>query len=220
MTDKTIVEKYRNIDNKVFMSIYEAEVLSMELARRIKEKNLKIDKIIGIANGAILPVTIISNFLGLPMEMIKIRRKGSGIKRKLSKVPFILNFVAFFYKLPFSKYLLISIMDRFNQLEDSNSDGLVTDGIEGSTILIVDDVIDSGQTLKRIYDMQFELNSNVKLYSAVISWYSSCQNKIEGAFEPDFFTSKKIHHYPWSQNSMYFSEYQQWLANRDLNEWK
>ncbi len=218
-SEKEIFEKYKLIDDKLFMSIHDAEVLSKGLAEMVMAEGIKVDKVIGIANGAILPATVIAEYMSLPLEMERIRREGSGMKRKLARVPFLLELISVMYKLPVSRDLLRFVMNKFNRLEENDNKQQSGDQ-EELTVLVVDDAVETGQTLKRIMEMQLEQNSAVKIYTAVISWSVAYKNPVPGAVEPDFFISKRIQHYPWSQNSNHFTDYQKWLKDRGLQEWE
>ena len=217
--EKEIFEKYRLIDDKLFMSVDEAEILSRGLAEMVMADGIKVDKVIGIANGAILPATVIAEYMSLPLEMERIRRKGSGLKRKLAKVPFLLGLITAMYKLPISRDVLRFVMNKFNRLEENESQQQ-SDDQEELTVLVIDDAVETGQTLKRIMEMQLDVNPATTIYTAVISWSVAFEKPVSGAVEPDFFISKRIQHYPWSQNSNHFSDYQKWLKDRDLQEWE
>ncbi len=110
-------------------------------------------------------------------------------------------------------------MNKFNRLEENESQQQMGNQ-EELTILVIDDAVETGQTLKRIMEMQLEKNSAAKIYTAVISWSVAYKNPVPDAVEPDFFISKRIQHYPWSQNSNYFPAYQKWLKDRGLQEWE
>ncbi len=218
-SEADIVDKYRQIDDKLFMSVREAEILSEAIARQVAESGIQLKKVVGVANGAFLPATIVAESLSLPLEMVKIRRKGSKIKRSLSKIPLLRQTITLLYKLPVFHGLLRWVMDRFNRLEDSSDSSQLSQSDVDAGILVVDDAIETGQTLKRIMEMQSAENSEVKMYSAVISWSVAYDNIVEDAVEPDFYISKRIQHYPWSQNSNHLAEYHAWLEARGLVEW-
>ena len=218
-SEHKVLEKYRLIDDKIFMSVEESEILSRGLAKEVIGKGIKVDKVVGVANGAILPATIIAEYLSSPLEMELIRRKGSGIKQKLEKVPFLREFITIMYKLPVSRDVLKFIMNKFNRLEDNQSQQQSASQDE-LTILIVDDAIETGQTLKRIVELQREVNSAATIYTAVISWSIAYRNPVQNAVTPDFFISKRIQHYPWSKNSKYLADYETWLQDRGLKEWE
>ena len=218
-SDQEIADKYRDLDDKLFMSVHEAEALSREMARLVKDSGIEIHKVVGVANGAFLPATIVADYLSVPLEMVRIRRKGSGLKRRLAKVPFLRELVTVMYKLPVLHHLLRWIMDRFNRLEDNSEQDQLSSGQSDVGILVVDDAIETGQTLKRIMEMQAVDNTNARMYSAVISWSVAYKNVVEGAIEPNFYISKRVQHYPWSQNSNHLDDYQSWLSERGLVEW-
>ena len=218
-SDQEIAEKYRQLDDKLFMSVHEAEALSREMARLVKDSGIEIHKVVGVANGAFLPATIVAERLDVPLEMVRIRRKGSGLKRRLAKVPFLRGLVTVMYKLPVLHSLLRWVMDKFNRLEDNSDQGSQSAGPTGVGILVVDDAIETGQTLKRIMEMQAGDNTDARMYSAVISWSVAYKNVVEGAVKPDFYISKRVQHYPWSQNSNHLADYQAWLSERGIVEW-
>ena len=55
--------KYRSVDQKIFMTLREAEVLSHDLAAEILAVE-RPDLLVGIANGALLPTRIVADNIG------------------------------------------------------------------------------------------------------------------------------------------------------------
>ena len=218
MSTVDTVAKYRDLDDKLFMTVDEAVSLSEELARQVAESDIQVDKVIGVANGALLPATVVAERLSLPVEMVKIRRKGSKIKRRLSKIPLLRQLVTLLYSLPGFHTLLRWAMDRFNRLEDNTAPVEASDA-KDIGILVIDDAIESGQTLKRIVEMQHSEHANARLYSAVISWSKAYKNSVEDSISPNFYITERIQHYPWSQNSPSLSDYHAWLEAHGLTEW-
>ncbi|MDO6461355.1 phosphoribosyltransferase [Granulosicoccaceae sp. 1_MG-2023] len=210
--------KYRTLNEKSFMSMAEAEALSAALADAVTAAGIRPDKIIGVANGALMPATLVAERLGMPVEMVRIRRKGSAIKRRLSKLPGLRALVTTLYRIPGTHQLLRFVMNRFNRLEEADLDAVLPDKT-GTTVLVVDDAIETGQTLKRILDLQQEQNPGARIVNAVISWSIGYREKGQCVVTPDVYLCDRIHHYPWSQNSPEFTDYQQWLGARGLQEW-
>ena len=214
---ETIVERYTHVDDKLFVSLTEAIVLSEALAVRVKESGFCPNLIVGIANGALLPATIVSESLDLPLQIVRVRRKGSLIKQKLARFAFIRNMVSFLYNLPITRPLLRVVMDQFSALDKNHSE-LVEDHKTYKNILVVDDAIETGQTLE--YEVNTQISGKISDYKiAVISW-SIHYKKIKSKLKPDFYISERIHHYPWSQNSPYLEEYSNWLQDRKIKEWE
>ncbi len=218
MTDKhrSIVDRYSRIDDKVFMTLDEAAVLAEELAVRVNKSGFQANKVIGVANGALMPATIISDYLDIPLEILRVRRKGSRIKKNLAKFGFLRKLVSFLYGLPVTKSVLRFTMDRFNRLENSpKSSASVKRSVQN--LLIVDDAIESGQTLQRIIEMQ-GINAKQSIKVAVISWSRNYTGKKYDCV-PDYYISERIQHFPWSQNSPANAEYLGWLKERGIQEW-
>lgn len=96
--------------------IYE---LSVELARKIKERGLKVDTIVAVARGGLIPARIISDLLDvLDIEVVQcIFYKGIGERER---EPVILK--------------------------------PVRSDLRGKSVLIVDDVADTGGTLSKIIE--------------------------------------------------------------------
>lgn len=213
-----VLTRYRDCDEKLYMTLSEAEALSVALAEAVLAAGIRPDKVIGVANGALMPATLVAEKLQLPVEMVRIRRKGSGLKRRLSKLPFLRDAVTTLYRLPLSHQVLRFVMNRFNRLEESQQEAPVSQP-QGGTVLVVDDAIETGQTLQRIIENQQQQNPGAKVVNAVISWSIGFREKGQSAVAPDVYLSDRIHHYPWSQNSPEFADYQRWLAVRGLREW-
>lgn len=214
--ESSIIHRYQNADDKFFMSVDEAVTLSEELANRVRASGFSPARIIGIANGALLPATVVADALDAPLDMVRIRRKGSGIKKRLAKFALIRSVVSFLYKLPLTRPALRFVMDRFSQLEKTQPDAS-PDNTTAGNILIVDDAIESGQTIQHIIDQQLSGKKSA-IHVAVISWSADYVDK-KAQICPDSFISKRIHHYPWSQNSPHLDRYHRWLEDRGLEEW-
>ena len=95
-----IISRYADADEKLFMSVDEALVLSRELAERVRQSGFRPEKIIGVANGALLPATVVAESLDLPLEMVRVRRKGSTIKKRLAKFGLVRSVVSFLTNFP------------------------------------------------------------------------------------------------------------------------
>lgn len=212
---QTVTAKYTEADDKLFMTLSEAELLSIALADRVRESGFEVEKVIGVANGALLPSSIVAKELGKPLEIVRIRRKGSKIKKRLARFGFIRKFVSALYNNTLTKPLLRIVMDRFSAL-DQTDDSTVVSTSKPCNILVVDDAIETGQTLQKVIDQHSADGSEIQV--AVISWSVAYENK-KAQITPEFVISKRIHHYPWSQNSPYLQDYTNWLESHGLKEW-
>ncbi len=212
---QTVLDKYSRADDKLFMTLDEAIELSEYLAEMVKNSDFEAEKVIGVANGALLPSSIVAAALDKPLEIVRIRRKGSKIKKRLARFGFIRAFVSALYDNKFTRPVLRIVMDYFSALDET--DQSVAKAQETSKkILIVDDAIETGQTLQKIIEQNSADGSEIQI--AVISWSVDYKNK-KAKINPEFVISKRIHHYPWSQNSPYLQDYATWLGSRGLEEW-
>lgn len=210
-----VFDRYSAIDEKLYMTLDESLALSKDLATLVQQSGFQPDKVIGIANGALLTSTIVAKDLDAPLEVVRIRRKGSRIKKRLAKYSWLRRLVSALYDNPVTRPILRILMDYFSRLdksEDKASDGATTP----KRILVVDDAIETGQTLQKVLETYTADAEEVRI--AVISWsYAYAHKKAD--IKPDYLITKRIHHYPWSQNSPSLADYQAWLLDNKLQEW-
>ena len=206
------VQKYIQSERKTFMSVSESVTLSHEIASRIVSTDFEPDLVVGVANGALLMTKIISDDLQLPMQMVKIRRKGSSIKSYVAKFRSVNKILSLWYKIPVLRWPLVCAMRQFEPLEKSDKleNECVTDF---KRIVLVDDVIDTGHTINLIASMMNKGGAEAILI-AVISWKTEAT--IPDSIKPEIYITHKIHHYPWSSNSHYFGAYEQWLVDNNI----
>lgn len=212
---QAVKDKYAEADDKLFMTLEEAIELSEDLARMVRASEFDVEKVIGVANGALLPSSIVAAELDKPLEIVRIRRKGSKIKKRLARFSFIRNVVSALYNNKLTRPVLRIVMDRFSALDDQDQSAVV-EVDKPQRILIVDDAIETGQTLQKVIDQHSRDGNEIQV--AVISWSIDYPNKT-AEINPEFVISTRIHHYPWSQNSPYLHDYTQWLESRGLKEW-
>ena len=74
--------KFLSIDHTVYMTMEEAITLSHDLADTIDISG-RPSLLVGVANGALLPMKIVADDLGIPLQVIHLRRKGSRYKQRL-----------------------------------------------------------------------------------------------------------------------------------------
>ncbi len=209
-----IVNKYTKTDDKLFMSIDEAIELSHEIARRISMNGVELHRIVGIANGALLPTKIIATDLNLPFEVIAIRRKGSVVKSRLSRYKAVVKLASIWYSIPFVRFPLVWVMTMMRY--GFKSDPVLTDTncYQDQHILLVDDAIVSGKTLRRAEQLLSRQQCR-QITTAVIT-VSKNKKKSTDVNIPDYFISQQIQHFPWSFNHPDFPEYQKWLKQNGL----
>lgn len=208
-----IVNKYAEIDDKLFMSTDEAVELSYEIARLIRVNGVEIHGVVGVANGALLLTKVIATDLNLPFEMITIRRKGSAIKSRLSRYKPIVKLASMWYRIPLLNLPLVWVMKMMNGFK---SDPVLTSTncYQDQHILLVDDATDSGRTLRRAEQILCKQQCR-QITTAVIS-VSKKNKKKPNLYIPDYFISQRIQHFPWSVNNPDFPKYQKWLKQNGL----
>ena len=119
---------------------------SLALGKKIKQKKIKVDKIVAISRGGLVPARILSDSLSVPISHITISSyKGT----KQTNEPFI--------------------------------DETPMKNFRGETILIVDEVCDTGKTFERALSY-FRNFSVKKIYTA------APYTKSHRTFDPDFAT--------------------------------
>ena len=211
-SDDDIIEKYRNITTKTFMTMDEA----LALSRRIAEDHAGagIDLVIGVPNGALLVADVVASSLGVPRRFITVRRKGSAIKQRLARHGWIKRLAAAWYQIPVLRFPLYLAMQRMSALaDDAPPEDLSLAGF--SRILIVDDSLETGQSLARVLEIVRAQAPQAEVSSAVIS-VGQAVPEAQRHVHPDYFISPLMQHFPWSSNSPEYEAYQAWLAEHDL----
>lgn len=209
---ENVVDKYSRADAKMFMTIAEAEALARELAGRLQEPPRPIDLVVGIPNGALLISKIVSEELGLPLHILRIQRKGSIVKQRLAKVPGVVRMAALWYSLPVVNYPLRWVMHRFEKLKCSSP---INDlPVPSARAVVIDDAVESGQTLKAAKELLLQAGCQ-HVMTAVLAWSKAHENE-PGHEVPDIFIGRRIQHFPWSGNSPFVKEHEEWLAVHGL----
>lgn len=212
-----VVRKYAEIEDKIYMDLGEAIDLSKGLAAVVSKGEYKPDYVIGIANGALLPTHVVANELNLPFEYIRMRRQGSRWKRRAAKVPGLRFVFSQLFRLQAFAKFVAPFIDSVNKLESEEVDEQAKPH-EGRSILLVDDAIESGQSIAAAVDMLvLQGASNVKV--AVIGWSQRIDSEKKHGVVPDYVLNRRLQHYPWSENNPEVHGYRKWLSENDLKEW-
>lgn len=213
----SVVRKYAEIEEKVYMSLDEAIDLSKGLAVTVSESDFKADYVIGIANGALLPTYVIATEMGLPFEYIRMRRQGSRWKRRVAKIPGLRGVFSWLFKAQVFARLVAPLIDSVNKLETEETD---TSSLihKGRSILLVDDAIESGQSIAAAVDMLL-LQGAETVKVAVIGWSKRLDSEEIHGVVPHYFLNRRLQHYPWSENNSNITTYRHWLTTHELEEW-
>jgi len=177
--------------------------LCMELGRKVVISNLKPDIIIGIKSGG----AVVSNYIcQLPEfiecvhEVVKLQRASTlrkekmNIKKFISKMPYVVT--------NFLRLIESGILEyKHNRMNDADSDVRIEISPEilrkikmASHLLIIDDAVDSGRTMKTIKDYIQSLNRNLNIKTAALT--VTFQKPL---IIPDFYLFKNtLIRFPWS----------------------
>ena len=215
--DEAITRRYAATQEKLYMTMPEAEALSRQVGRELKRVPDRFDLVVGLANGALLPTRIIAEELGVPYEMVKVRRQGSrwiqrlqGVKRALSLPSGLLTWG------PFGLFWYW-FQRRFNKLEKSEKS--FDFEVAGKHIALIDDCIVSGGSVRYVLDRLVEAGA-ASVRVGVICW-SDDQKAIDPTKNvvPDVYLHRAVHFYPWSSSSPHLQEFEGWLRARKMELW-
>ncbi|MFC7736371.1 phosphoribosyltransferase [Roseomonas sp. GCM10028921] len=215
--DEAITRRYAATQEKLYMTMPEAEALSRQVGRELKRVPDRFDLVVGLANGALLPARIIAEELDVPYEMVKVRRQGSrwiqrlqGVKRALSLPSGLLTWG------PFGLFWYW-FQRRFNKLEKSEKS--FDFEVAGKHVALIDDCIVSGGSVRYVLDRLVEAGA-ASVRVGVICW-SDDQKAIDPTKNvvPDVYLHRAVHFYPWSGSSPHLQEFEGWLRDRKMELW-
>jgi phosphoribosylpyrophosphate synthetase len=206
--------KFLHSPERGYMTMAEAIELSHDLADVISEAGAP-QLLVGVANGALLPLKIVADQLGIPFHVIHLRRKGSRYKQKLYTIKRALHIPTWILTLRPMRAFQTWFEQRTASLEETN-DAFDFD-IDGKDVVIVDDAIHTGQTARHLKDRLVAMGAR-KVRIAVICWY---QGKTDsGDWSPDLYLHRYYHWYPWSNNNPEFPKFLRWLDTQGLRFWR
>lgn len=202
--------KYRALDQKVFMSMHEAEGLSHDLAIEILAVE-KPDLLVGIANGALLPTKVVADHIGVPFKMVRMRRRGSRYKQQAFNVLHALRIPTSIFRMRWLSYLVRHAMERYDDLEQAEN--AFDFSVKGQCVVLVDDAIFGGTSARHVRG-QLIKNGATRVTIAVLCWYKGKGDS--GNWSPDIYLTRQDHYYPWSYSSPHLNHYSAWLSANDL----
>jgi predicted phosphoribosyltransferase len=231
MSDRSgIVKKYAETRSKLFMTLSEAEALSIELATRIRYKilpDISDNQVIvtGIANGGLMVAKIVSETLGMPFETIRIRRSGSRLKRRMGKYGWVVLLVETLLRNRLLKKMWQFINSKMRTLEIETEVKSSKESIsqfasfKGKYVILVDDCILSGETIQLAKKTLLKAGS-IDVLTGVLTLHNTendQNNSIQ--FDPIVYLNTRIAHYPWSQNNKEYKNFLIWLNGRGIKPW-
>jgi hypoxanthine phosphoribosyltransferase len=203
------------MEQKVFMTMPEAEELSRDLAGEILAFDRCPDLLVGLANGALLPTKIVADQLAAPFEMVQVRRQGSRYKQILLSIKDTLRIPTGLITAPPLMVLWRFLQKRTAKLE--HSDNAFAFDVCGKYVVIVDDAIHTGNSVRYV-EAQLLRQGAAKVRIAVLCWYEGIGDS--GEWGPEIYLHRKDQYYPWSNNSPYLKQFLAWLPVHGLTFWR
>jgi hypoxanthine phosphoribosyltransferase len=206
--------KYLSASERSYMTMQEAIALSHDLADVIEDAGAP-QMLVGVANGALLPLKIVADQLKIPFHVIYIRRKGSRYKQKIYAIKQALHIPTWLLTLRPVRVIQTLFEQQTSSLEET--DDAFDFDVRGKDVVIVDDAVHTGQTARHLKDRLAAKGArDVKV--AVICWY---QGKTDsGNWSPDLYLHRYYHWYPWSNNNPEFPDFLTWLNSQGLRFWR
>jgi hypoxanthine phosphoribosyltransferase len=218
--DAKVSAALKRLPKHSFLSIAEAEGVGRDIARQLLCKGVKPDLVVGIANGALLMTQVVSEELGLPFEIVNVRRKGSRIKNRLLRLkqalripyvtrgPMVLFWRAF--ERAFYKYWPTQLEAESNELQFD---------VRGKNVLLVDDCIATGASVQFVHGQLLAGGARTVTVGAICLSGESPLRPGDIGF-PAVYISSVGHFYPWSAIHPDYEQYLLWLTAHNLNQWE
>ncbi len=177
------------------------ETLSNNLYATVIESGFRPDLIVGIATGGMVVVDAMTRKQGVPSLAIKKQRQGT-VKKEKSKVirvlpylPIFLNNVLRKLEVYYREYCYKSQRWSYESDLISLNPDVVKEIEKASSILVVDDTIDSGATMKCVIDsIKVHAKKSTKIKSAVLN-----QTFVESVVNVDYCLEERtIIRFPWA----------------------
>jgi hypoxanthine phosphoribosyltransferase len=210
----TATAKFGSATTPLQMSVREAVCLSIALARESSRSASRFDLVVGIANGALLPTKVVADELGVPFEIVKVRRKGSRYKQRLLAVKEKLRIPTAVLRWGPMKPLIDLFQNMTGSLEESAQS--FTFDVTGKRVLLVDDCIVTGTTLDYVGRKLADAGAT-ETAKGVICW---CEVPGRDVPRPDFHLHRQIAVYPWSGDSHSLNDFRAWLDQNGLSIWE
>jgi phosphoribosylpyrophosphate synthetase len=230
MADRSgIVNKYTDTQTKFYMSLAEAEALSIELAERLRQKISPQPSdsyiVVGIANGGLMVAKIVAETLDSSFEIIGIRRSGTGLKRKIGKYDWIVCVAESLLQIRILIPVWRRLINKMKKLEMDAPAEVSTESeqshtsFKGKHVILVDDCIESGQTIRQAKKSLLEAGAKA-VTTGVLTLKKLKDDRFHSEqFEPIVYLNTRIQHYPWSHNNKEYQNFLDWLNGRGIKPW-
>lgn len=198
------------------MPLEDALSLSEAFADRLHDTNPHVDAIVAIANGAFVVGKIVAARYNLPLTVVRARRSGSRIKRKLKAIKDFLHIPSSLVMFGPLR-ILWGIFQKAHDNIEEHAEFFSVD-VSGKTVLLVDDCVISGKSLIYVKDKLLAAGAK-RVITAALCFFDSHGKMDAPLFEPDYFLHRTFHFYPWANHSPYWNEYETWLQKEGLELW-
>jgi phosphoribosylpyrophosphate synthetase len=155
--------------------------------------------------------------MGAPYEIIRVRRQGSAFKARLSVVKRLLRLPPALLQWKPINWFSKAYDKRFGKIEESAA--TLSVDVAGRAVVIVDDCIDTGSSIAYVREKLLAAGAT-RVSVAVICWSNKNDTAALHGVEPEVYLHRKIHYYPWSNNSPHYDAFKAWLKDAGHELWK
>jgi hypoxanthine phosphoribosyltransferase len=182
-----------------------ARASALQLARQIRNAEVRPDLVIGVANGGVYPAFYIAEELGVPLRIYRVFRTSARLKEQF----------AFLRKALRSRLLrpLIRWLTHFvdaTMLSVAGGPDTLHDHVADKHVLVVDDCIDSGASMHLVRSKLIERGA-AQVSIAVLCWTDRFDSVKRHGVAPDFVLVRRLDSYPWSADNPEFLRFKAWL---------
>jgi adenine/guanine phosphoribosyltransferase-like PRPP-binding protein len=212
---EALISQYAQTSVKEMMSLDDAITLSRHLGYLLSNDQPRPEVVIGIANGGLLVAKVVATELGIPYRMLRIRRKITGVKRSVGRLRPLVRFASAILAAPGVGLIAKSLLDRMKALETDATE-LSHLAVNQRAVVIIDDCVESGRTLA----MARQILSDAGARSVHVGVLSRSNSVEKPLVEPDACVCRRIHTYPWSENSPHYPSFREWLSQEGFEAWQ
>lgn len=217
-----VLGRYAAATAKTMMSLEEAAQLSVILAQRLRAYLAAQDlpeplAVVGVAAGGLMVAKIVALELGLPLEILSVRRKASRVKRRLGKLPFVIPLVVAMMRMALLRRWLVPMIDRMNQLETKT--GRMTVVVPAGPVILIDDCLESGNSILFAKTRLRQDGREVLVTGVLARSAKPIPDHRMKELQPLVGLLDRLHHFPWSQNNPEYPDFLAWLKRHGIEPW-